>query len=585
MKQFLITVLGVIVGGIVLLILPFFLLGAIASALSSSSSNTIIERNSVLIYDLGTPVQDLATDDPIAQVNSILLSGEAQRTIGLGTIKKSLLAAKDDDNIRGILMKGTSSGASYATMKEIMPYIKDFRESGKFVYFYDNNIEQSSLYLASAADSVFVMPIGQVMIYGLTSTHIYYKNAMEKFGIDMQVIRHGKYKSAVEPYITDKMSDASREQTQKYLNTIWGDIRKTIAENRNVTETSIDEYANALNFADIESAVDNRFIDRAIYKDELLALLKDQLGLNEDEDIKSVTIGEYGRQVTADLNITDNKLSVIYAQGEINDGSQEGDLTNIYGEDLARTIRKARQDKDTKAIVLRVNSPGGSVIASDIIWREVKLAAETKPVVVSMGRYAASGGYYISCAANYIFAEPTTLTGSIGIFGTIPNVRKAANSLGFTFDNVKTNKEVEPSLYEPLSEGWKDYFYKEIESGYQTFITRCANGRHTTTEHIDSIGQGRVWAGADAIEIGLVDEIGTLDNAIAYAAKLAELENGEYNIEELPIIDDSLKALMKRMGMDVKATIGKFIFGDTYDAIEKIKMIGDKPSIQARMEL
>lgn len=584
MKQFLITVCGVIVGGVILLILPFLLIGAIASALSSGSSKQVVEDNSVLIYNLESAVADRASEDPMLMVSSIMSTGEAQQSISLGDIKKSLAAAKNDDKIKGIIMKGTSSGASYSSMKEIAPYLSDFKNSGKFIYYFDNNIEQSALYLASMADSVFVMPIGQVMVYGLSSTHMFYKNAFDKFGIDMQVIRHGKYKSAVEPYITDHMSDASREQTKKYLDAIWGDVRKTIATNRNISEESIDAYSNTLNFADIQSAVDNGFIDRAIYRDELISMVKGQLGLADNEDIKSVSISDYCKSVTADQKITDNKLTVIYAQGEINDGSKEGDISNIYGEDLARTIRQARQDDNTKAIVLRVNSPGGSVIASEVIWREVKLASETKPVVVSMGRYAASGGYYISCASNYIFAEPTTITGSIGIFGTIPNIRKAANNIGITFDNVSTNKEVEPSLYEPLSEGWKEYFQKEIESGYQTFITRCANGRHTTTEHIDSIGQGRVWAGTDALEIGLVDELGSLDDAIAYAAKLADLDVESYNIEELPVVDDSFAAMMKRMGVNAKASIGECIYGETYKTVEHIKAIAEKPSIHARME-
>lgn len=584
MKQFLITVCGVIVGGLILLILPFLLVCLIASAFSSSSTPDKVENNSVLVYNLETLVEDKATEDPMAQLNAVISSGEAQSVLSLNDIKRSLTAAKDDDKIEGLILKGNASGASYSTMREILPYINNFRESGKFVYYFDNYVEQSALYLASAADSVFVSPIGQVMMYGLTSTHMFYKNAFDKFGIDMQVIRHGKYKSAVEPYLTDKMSDASREQTQKYIDAIWGDIRKTIADNRKVAEESIDEYANTLNFADIKNAVDAKLIDRAIYRDEFITLLKNQIGISEDEDIKSITIGEYSRNVVPNEPVTDNKIAVIYAQGEIVDGSKESDITTIHGEDLSRTIRKARQDKDVKAIVLRVNSPGGSVVASDIIWREVKLASQTKPVVVSMGRYAASGGYYISCASNYIFAEPNTITGSIGIFGTVPNIKKAANNLGITFDNVKTNKEAEPTLFEPLSEGWKEYFYKQIESGYQTFISRCADGRHTTTEHIDSIGQGRVWAGTDAIKIGLVDELGSLDDAINYAAELAELDNDTYKLEELPKVDDSFAAMIKRMGMNAKATVGECIFGETYKTIEQVKTICDKPSIQARME-
>lgn len=581
MKQFLITVAGVLVGGFLLFFLPLFFIIMLSSIISTVTSGGKVDSNTVLVYNLETSVPDFNGVDPMESL-SMALSGEKNETLTLSKLLRSLNAAATDDNISCLVLKGSTSGASYANMKEILPYLEAFKETGKPIYYFDNSLDQSALYLASVADSVFVVPESMVMIYGLTATHIYYKNAMEKFGIDMQVIRHGKYKSAVEPYITDHMSEASREQTQKYLDAIWSDMRSVIAENREISTQSIDQYASGLDFANTQAAIDAHLIDRCIYRDEFIAKLKEITDTDADDDLKAMSIANYSNTIDTYTNNSDNKIALIYAQGEILDGTSEGSTSDIYGDDLARTIRKARTDDDVKAIVLRVNSPGGSALASDIIWREVKLASETKPTIVSMGQYAASGGYYISCAANHIFAEPNTITGSIGIFGVIPCVKKAANNIGLTFDTVSTYDDGEPSLYEPLSEGWTNFFQKRIESGYQTFISRCADGRHTTTEHIDSIGQGRVWAGTDAITIGLVDELGSLDDAIDYAAEMADIS--DYSIDELPVIDDSFAALMKQLGTNARVSVGELIVGESYSTIERLKKMSTTPSIQTRME-
>lgn len=581
MKHFLITVAGVLVGGFILLLLPLFfiiMIGGIASTFSSNEAE--ISKNTILVYNLETSVPDYITNDPMAAFNNAIM-GKKNEEVTLRKLQNAIQYATTDENISCLVLKGTTSGASYANMNSIQQYLKDFKATGKPIYFFDNSIDQSAMYLASNADSIFVVPTGTVLMYGLTSTRTFYKNAFDKFGIDMQIIRHGKYKSAVEPYMTDHMSEASREQTQKYLDAIWNNMREEIASNRKIDSERIDNYVNKLNFAELQSAVDIHLIDRCIYRDEFLAMLKQQVGIEPDEDLKTISIEKYSNSVVSD-NISDNQIAVIYAQGEIYDGTANGDQTNIYGDDLARTIRKARTDENIKAIVLRVNSPGGSALASDVIWREVKLASETKPTVVSMGQYAASGGYYISCAANYIFAEPTTITGSIGIFGMIPCAKKAANNLGFTFDSVSTSEEGEPTLFEPLSEGWQNMLQNRIEAGYQTFISRCANGRHTTTEHIDSIGQGRVWAGVDAMNIGLVDYLGSLETAIEYAAQLSHID--DYVVTELPQADDSFMALMKQLGMNTRASIGRSLFGQSFEEIQKVEKMIEKPSINARME-
>ena len=583
MKQFLITVAGVLVGGFLLLLLPLLFLMIVGSAISAFTSNSSKpEENTVLVYNLETIVTDYQATDPIGAF-SAAFGGNKYDAITLSKLTATLQAAAADDNISCLMLRGTSSGASYSAMKEILPYLNAFKESGKPIYYFDSSMDQSALYLASSADSVFVVPTGMLMIHGLSGTYTYYKNALDKFGIDVQIIRHGKYKSAVEPFMSDHMSDAAREQTQKYLDAIWNDMRTTIATNRNISSEQVDEYANKLNFAELQSAIDAKLIDRCIYKDEYLAMIRKEIGLEPNQEIKTISVNGYSTTLEPADDLSNNKLAVIYAQGEILDGTANGIASDIYGDDLARTIRQARTDDDVKSIVLRVNSPGGSALASDIIWREVKLTSLTKPIVVSMGQYAASGGYYISCAANHIFAEPTTITGSIGIFGMVPCVQKAANNIGLNFDTVNTNEQGIPTLTQPLSDGWKDLLQKRIEAGYQTFITRCADGRQTTTEHIDSIGQGRVWAGSDAINIGLVDQLGSLNDAIDYAAQLANMGE-DYEISELPTSDESLAAMLKQLGMNTRATIGKCLLGKSYDIVQKIEKISDMPMIEARIE-
>lgn len=583
MKQFLITVMGVIVGGIILAILPIVFIMLIASLASSGSSSGIKEK-SVLVMNLQNPITEMAVDDPFASFSSAMQGGEYAKPISTDQVKYIFEMAKDDAKIAGLHIKGASSETSYAVMKEILPYIIDFRNSGKFVYFYDSSIDQSSLYLASAADSIFVMPLGTVEVTGLTSLNLYYRNAMDKFGIDMQVVRHGKYKSAVEPYLGDHMSEASREQTQLYLNTIWNDVRTTIASARGVEPSAIDRYVDQLQIVRPDSAKNIGLIDGMIYEDQYICKLKDAVGISYDEKLPMVPIGDYLTSIgdRPESIFETTQLAVICAEGEIVDGQANGDYSQIYGETLAKTIRDARNDDNIKAIVMRVNSPGGSVVASEAIWREVELTARQKPFVVSMGQYAASGGYYISCAANHIFAEENTLTGSIGIFGTIPCLKKAVNSLGITTDMVSTHKEPAPSLLEPISPAYLAMFQNVIEEGYDTFITRCANGRNTTKDYIDSIGQGRVWAGADALPLGLVDEIGSLDDAIKYAAQMANID--EYSIKNLPKIDDPYTIMMKRLGMSARSFIGSTVLGGSYSEYEKFRNISSKPMVHARME-
>lgn len=579
MKNFFTTLAAVLIGGVMLFVLPFILL--IIIGLASGGDKTVaIDDNSVIVYDLSTSVVDRDVEDPMNGINALLGEGVGSQ-IALLDFCNAIDHAAKDEKIKGLILMGTSSNTSMEVMKEIRPHVAKFKESGKFIYYFDEGIDQSSLYIASLADGVYVMPEGYVSITGLHTVKEFYKNAFDKFGIDMQVVRHGKYKSAVEPYITDHMSEASKEQTLRYMNILWDEMASGIAEGRGIDKSVVNEYASSYDTYTTAKALEANLIDSLIFKDQFLALQKEKLGIEEKEDIKSISIESYAKNYEKELNDSEDKIAVIYAGGEINNGSNQADPSNIYGDDLAYTIRQARRDEKVKAIVLRVNSPGGAVNASEIIWREVSVAAEKLPVIVSMGQYAASGGYYISCPSDRIFAEPNTITGSIGIFGVIPCAQKLANSVGLTFEQVYTNQPT-MTQFTLMDQQQREYMQNSIEHGYDTFITHVANGRGMSKEKVDSIGQGRVWAGTDALEIGLVDEIGSLEDAIAYAAKEAGLES--YKLQTLPETEDSFSALMKKMGMGAKAFVGESLFGEDYAAIQRVKKEIKEPSLQARME-
>src|SRR5690606_10140423 len=386
-------------------------------------------------------------------------------------------------------------------------------------------------YLASVADDVYLHPEGSVDFRGLSSSVVFLKDALDKLGIDMQVIKVGTYKSAVEPFMLNEMSPANREQVTSYLHSIYNNFLSDIASGRQVDKDSLRHIANEYLIRDADDALQYKFVDKKLYKDELLNELKLLIGIDEDKDIPAVSLLSYaGKKETGSAK---DKVAVLYAYGDIVDG--EGDGTNIGGDRISRELRKIRKDKDVKAVVLRVNSPGGSALASDAIWREVELTKQVKPIVVSMGDYAASGGYYIAAAADSIFADPTTLTGSIGVFGMIPNFQNMFNDkLGIHFDAVKTSKfaDMDVDMDRPLSEEEKSIIQKGVDRIYQVFTQRVAAGRKMDVSDVDSIGQGRVWTGAQAVELNLVDRVASLDQAITSAAKMANLK--DYRVSEYP---------------------------------------------------
>lgn len=583
MKHFFITLLAVIIGGLLLSIIPFVLSIAIFAAMLSAGDTQTVEPNTVLQYNIGQIVVERDADSPAQIFYDMLM--DRPSSIGLSTIIDNIEKATVDTNIVGICLEGSISGASYAQTREIRSALEKFRSSGKFVYYHAQVMDRGAIYLASVADKIYLAPEGMAMLYGLTAQGEFYKGLIDKIDADVEIFRHGKFKSAVEPYMVSEMSDASRQQTQRFVDAIWATIRSDIAKSRGICEAVIDNYADKLDFATAQSAVDAGLVDSLLYYDQFIDLLANKIGVKSIDDIETISMQDY-KSVHVDRGdnvFCDNVIAVIYAEGEIFDGDDTSDTQNIYGDGMAETIRDARTDDDVKAIVLRVNSPGGSALASDEIWREVKLAAESKPVVVSMGQYAASGGYYISCAANYIYAQPSTLTGSIGVFAVVPNFKRTAGKLGVTFDEVRSNTEGIPTGFTELTPVQRAFFQQTVENCYASFIARCAEGRQMTVDQIDAIGQGRVWAGTDALKIGLVDALGSLDDAITKAAQLAGID--DYEIEELPEAEDSFTLIMKELGLDAKAFIGRMFFGNMYDNLQRVECAMERPSVNARMEV
>ena len=469
----------------------------------------------------------------------------------------------------------------YATLSEIRDALISFKDSGKFIISFAPMYTQKGYYLASAANKVYMPPHGMLELKGLSSERTFFKGALEKLGVEMQIFKHGKFKSAVEPFILDHMSDPAKEQTITYVNSIWKHIVDGIAKTRELNTEEINTIIDdGVMFSKNEAFVEGKILDGLKYKDEVIAELKELMETEEDNDIEQVDFADYKLVYVPKKTkgLVKEKIAVIYAEGEIDGAGDEG----IKSEELSKTIRKARKDESIKAVVLRVNSPGGSGMGSDVIWREVKLCKKEKPVIVSMGDLAASGGYYISCLADTIVANPVTLTGSIGVFGMMPNIKPVANRWGFTFDGVKTNKYADvPSITRPFTKDEKDLFQGYVERFYDVFIDKCAEGRNTTKENIDVIGQGRVWSGENAIERNLVDVLGGLETAIQIAKEKAGLD--KYRIKEMPEKLSPIEEMFKNMKSEAKAYVVESFLGIDYEQINVIDGLKDLHPIQARL--
>ncbi|HPX76737.1 MAG TPA: signal peptide peptidase SppA [Bacteroidales bacterium] len=583
MKQFFKYTLASLLGSVLTFAVLIGILIAIISAFAAgfSEQEVIIDDNSVLKLRLATDIPDKASDNPFSNIDFISMT--STKTMGLNNILKNIEKAKNDDKIKGIFLDVGSIPSGLGTVEEIRNKLIDFKESGKFIIAYSSGYTQKSYYLASVADKIYLNPEGSFDWKGLYSQVIFFKGALDKLGIEAQIFRHGQFKSAVEPFFTDKMSEASKLQTITLIQSIWDDMCTKISKSRNIEIEKLNLIADSLWAYDAKTAKEYKFVDGLVYYDEVLAELKTMSKSEEDPEDFIVSLSDYASvKIKTTANNSKDKIAVIFAEGEIIDGGKsEGSLA---GDWMAEIIREVREDEDIKAVVLRVNSPGGSGLASDIMWREITLTKEKKPVVVSMGNLAASGGYYIACPANYIFALPSTLTGSIGVFGMLPNVEKLmTEKLGITVDGVGTNAQSDfGQITRKTTTSEANLIQNQVEEFYDTFIQKVADGRGLTKAEVDSIGQGRVWSGLNALEIGLVDEIGGLNDAVAKAASLANLS--EYRLIEYPQKEDAFEAILKDMNKNISEKVIKETLNKNYKFWQIIKNAQNMSGIQARME-
>ncbi|HPB24986.1 MAG TPA: signal peptide peptidase SppA [Bacteroidales bacterium] len=582
MKEFFKMMFASMAGYLLLSLIMFIIFISMMVSLASFSKKIAVElkQNSVLTLKLDQAIPDRTSENPLGDMD--FFSMKSNKVMGLDHLLKTIDNAANNDKIKGIFLDLTDIPSGMATIEEVRNALLQFKKSGKFIISYSDDYTQRAYYLATVADKVYLNPQGCVGIKGLAAELMFFKGTLEKLDIQTQIIRHGKFKSAVEPYILDKMSQANREQYQKLLDVLWQQMVDGIATQRKIATEDLNLMADSLKIQLGEDAVKNKLVDKLLYRDEVLTELRAKLGVNEKDDINFISAAKFFKVKGKEkISIGKKKIALVYAIGQI--GVGEGDEREIGSDKLSESIRLARNDSSVKAIVLRINSPGGSALASEVIWREVVLAQKVKPVVVSMGEVAASGGYYIACGAGKIYAQPNTLTGSIGVFGVVPNLEKFfKNKLGITFDVVKTN---EHSDYITATRAMQPYETKvltnQVENIYKVFVGHVAEGRKMKPEDVDSIGQGRVWTGLDAKRIGLVDEIGGLQNAIDDAAKKANLT--DYKVVVYPKFKDPFTQIFEDLMDESSETQLQKTLGENYIYYEHLKNIKTQKGIQARL--
>ena len=577
--NFLRNLLAAIIGTLIAFGIMFFMFVIFISLINTEETVTV-KKNSVLELQMKYPINDYAGNkegDPFD-----VLFEKAQ---GLDEILHAIKVAKGDIDIKGISINNNFISAGISSTQAIRNALTDFKESGKFIYAFGDFYMQKDYYLASVADSIFLNPVGAMDFKGLAAEVLFFKDLQEKTGVKMEVVRHGKYKSAVEPFLSNEMSEDNRTQIKELLNSIWNTIVSEIAIDRSMSEQNINIIADTLGGRKPEYAKASGLLDDVVYYDEYEKRIKQAIGISEDDKLNAISLEDYTKiSRKKKLGVGKDKIAIIFAQGEILYG--EGGPDYIGQGIINKAIIKARDDKSVKAIVLRVNSPGGSALTSDIIWRELEMAKDKKPIVVSMGDVAASGGYYISVGADKIYAEPTTITGSIGVFGTIPNINELAANIGINAEQVGTNKNsVDYSFFEPMSDEFRAFVKEGIETTYQTFLSKVSEGRNITIARADSLAQGRVWSGAEAKELGLVDELGGLEDAIEAAAVLANLDS--YSIRKYPKYKTSFERFMEDFGgtsiLNKEQIIRKEIGDEIYGLYREVKSVMEQKGIQARL--
>ena len=590
LASFLSSLVAFVLGGI---IVTFFFIGSLSALFGSfgtqyEAKSKKLSDNSFLHIKLNKLLSE-RTHTTFSQT-----SFQLDDRLGIDAILAGISAAKDDDKIKGIYLDISGAvAAGMATHEEIRQALIDFKKSNKFIVAYSEVYFQSNYYLASVADEMYIYPEGAVDFRGLGAELMFFKTMLDKWGVDMQIIRgsNNKFKSAVEPFMLDRMSDANRAQMENLLSSMWNHMKQGIENERGISMDDLDKIADSVLVRNAQDAIDYKLVDGSKYKDEMIDLLKIKMGVETTKDLNVVEFIKYAKQQQKKKRKKGNRkgnIAVVYATGAINGG--EGDMESIGSEGVSKALRAARLNDSVKAVVFRVNSPGGSALASDVIWRELKLLEETdKPVIVSMGDYAASGGYYISCAADKIYAQPNTLTGSIGVFGVIPNIEGLlSDHIGITTDRVETNEYAMLNITKPLEDAEIKIIQEGVDEIYDLFKRRVANGRDALdVAGVDSIGQGRVWSGIDAVEIGLVDELGGIRDAINYAAEMSEIEEDDVCVIEYPLIEDNdLEVLLEQFAEAMDEGKDKKDPGLSLQLMKQLKAIDEATGmkgIQARL--
>lgn len=587
MKAFWKTVLAVIVGLLLMQFFFFFLFSTIVGMISlamGGKEDIVVKDNSILVVDLSDPISDKDLHDPFERFDWRKMELKTQNN--LYNALKAIEYAKDDPQIEGILIRSSGLAMSRTEAQELRDALKDFRSCGKFIYAYAENFGQFSYYVASVADSVFMHPMGMLEWQGMSAQNFYLKDALAKWGIEPQIIRHGKYKSAVEPFMENQMSEANRIQTMTYLGSIWNYVVNGVSEERRMSTEELNIIADTKIALLAKEAKERELIDQLYYTDQLDSVLCVKTGKELDKEYNSISLSKYAEYVNKNRSVdfTAEKIALVYAVGEINDGDEDDKA--IGGDAYAKIFSDLRKDSTIKAVVLRVNSPGGSAFASEVMWRELERLRAKKPIIVSMGTYAASGGYYISAPADCVVSNPLTLTGSIGVFGMFMTYGKLLqDKLAVHPELVKTNAHADfVSPFRPLDPTERDLMQRSVEETYSTFLSRVSMGRKLTTDAVDSIGQGRVWSGIDALQIGLVDELGGLNRAIELAAERAGIVDN-YRISTYPKYEDDFFGQFMSGMFDAKLLAKKFlgISESELDLAETVQKLMKKQGIRAEM--
>lgn len=578
MKNFLLYLVATILG-IFISFFMLFLFMIIIIASSSGDKPTVIHPNTILMAKFDEQIVERCADNPL---NYLPGSFAVSRQMGLNDILENIRKAKEDENIAGIYMELSYIPAGISTVEEIRNAIRDFKESGKFVISYGDIYTQKAYYLASVSDKVYVNPAGDMSFTGLASSVMFFKGALDKLGIDVEIIRHGDYKSAVEPFMSKEMSDENRKQTLVWVGSIWERMLSEISASRGISVEKLDQYADNLDIKNTTKALECGLIDGLKYKDEIINELKERTNTEEKKDLASITLRKYTKvAVKRDKGFARDKIAVIYAHGDVLMG-ESGEGT-ISSDRISKALRQARRDSSVKAIVFRVNSGGGSALASEVIWREMDLASQVKPVVASFGDVAASGGYYIAAPADTIMALPVTITGSIGVFALLPMMEQFFDKkLGVNIDVAKTNPSADfGSLFRPMTENERQLIEQMVEKVYDDFVGHVSEGRNMSPEEIDAIGQGKVWSGANALENGLIDLHGGLFDAIEVAAGMAGIE--KYRVTSLPKLEDPIEELIKSLTENAHMRILRGKVGESYRYLEQWDKIVQYSGIQARI--